>query len=153
MNKVKSKDDVAVWALTPNGAGLAAQIAANMEAVDVYLSRSLESESEAVSLEDARFFSRLSESLTSAFHRYGGHVFISSTGIAVRLTAPLLRGKTIDPAVVVVDDRGRLVGQRRCTPAQQVPGLGCRGGDDEEVLRSPAGSHARQHGRRQHGNR
>jgi cobalt-precorrin 5A hydrolase len=36
-----------------------------------------------------------------------GLVFIASTGIAVRLCAPLLRDKTRDPAVVVVDDLGR----------------------------------------------
>jgi len=42
-----------------------------------------------------------------AFRRRGGLVFISAAGIAVRCVSPLLRGKHVDPAVVVVDERGR----------------------------------------------
>ncbi|MDF2519820.1 MAG: cbiG [Clostridia bacterium] len=41
------------------------------------------------------------------FKAYKGVVFIGSTGIAVRLCAPYLVHKTIDPAVVVIDDLGR----------------------------------------------
>ncbi len=109
MKTVQPKNGYAVWALTPNGVGLAATIAANIAAVDVYLSRSLKTGSGAIPLTKALFFSRLSDSLAPVFQRYRGHIFITSTGIAVRLTAPLLRGKTVDPAVVVVDDRGRHV--------------------------------------------
>ncbi|HVW31343.1 MAG TPA: precorrin-3B C(17)-methyltransferase [Acidimicrobiia bacterium] len=36
-----------------------------------------------------------------------GFVLVCATGIAVRAIAPLLAGKTADPAVVVVDDGGR----------------------------------------------
>lgn len=42
-----------------------------------------------------------------AFREYDALVFISSTGIAVRLIAPFVKSKTKDPAVVVVDDLGR----------------------------------------------
>jgi cobalt-precorrin 5A hydrolase len=41
------------------------------------------------------------------FQEYDGIVFISATGIAVRLSAPFLQDKTLDPAIVVVDDLGR----------------------------------------------
>lgn len=34
-------------------------------------------------------------------------IFISSTGIAVRLIAPCIKNKTTDPAVIVIDDMGR----------------------------------------------
>jgi cobalt-precorrin 5A hydrolase len=42
--------------------------------------------------------------LQELFSKYKGIVFIGSTGIAVRLCAPFLINKTIDPAVVVIDD-------------------------------------------------
>lgn len=38
---------------------------------------------------------------------YDGLVFISATGIAVRMMSPHIKDKTTDPAVVVVDDLGR----------------------------------------------
>ena len=38
---------------------------------------------------------------------YEGIVFISATGIAVRMISPYIIDKTVDPAVVVVDDLGR----------------------------------------------
>lgn len=44
-----------------------------------------------------------------AFASYGGLVFISACGIAVRAVAPHLKGKESDPAVVVLDERGRHV--------------------------------------------
>lgn len=37
------------------------------------------------------------------FEKFDGIIFISSTGIAIRMIANLLKGKTKDPAVVVVD--------------------------------------------------
>lgn len=45
--------------------------------------------------------------LNYIFRSYDGIIFISSTGIAVRLIAPYISDKTVDPAVVVVDDLGR----------------------------------------------
>ena len=47
------------------------------------------------------------EHLPTIFSEFQGIVFISSTGIAVRLSAPYLKDKTRDPAIVVVDDLGR----------------------------------------------
>lgn len=47
------------------------------------------------------------EKLKDIFNEYKGIVFIGSTGIAVRLCAPFIIHKTVDPAVVVVDDLGK----------------------------------------------
>jgi cobalt-precorrin 5A hydrolase len=43
--------------------------------------------------------------LNQKFKRYSGHIFIMSTGIVVRVIAPLINNKLEDPAVVVVDDQ------------------------------------------------
>lgn len=40
------------------------------------------------------------------FAQYQGIVFVMASGIVVRCIAPLLRSKLVDPAVVVVDERG-----------------------------------------------
>ena len=56
-----------------------------------------------------RRFSRLADLLRECFHEYARHIFITATGIAVRSIAPLLRGKALDPAVLVIDQRGRFV--------------------------------------------
>ena len=45
--------------------------------------------------------------LKELFDTYEGVVFIASTGIAVRLSAPFLSDKKTDPAIVVIDDLGR----------------------------------------------
>lgn len=42
-----------------------------------------------------------------AFSRCDGLIFVGAAGIAVRSVAPLLRRKSLDPAVVVVDEGGR----------------------------------------------
>ncbi|MDR7855772.1 cobalt-precorrin 5A hydrolase [Tissierella sp.] len=45
--------------------------------------------------------------LSSSWDEYDGFVFISSTGIAVRMINPYIKDKSIDPAIVVIDDCGR----------------------------------------------
>lgn len=58
---------------------------------------------------EADIFDRNSykERLEDIFNRYKHIVFIASTGIAVRLSAPYLVHKAVDPAIVVIDDLGR----------------------------------------------
>lgn len=41
--------------------------------------------------------------------KHKGIIFVSATGIATRFIAPYIKDKTTDPAVLVVDDRGRFV--------------------------------------------
>ena len=99
------KQRVAIWAITPNGATLGQKIHKALDRADLFVSRSL-----AVPANDYKRVSRfdkLAQELSRVFEQYRGHVFIMSTGIVVRLVAPLIQHKTIDPAIVVVDDRGR----------------------------------------------
>ncbi len=102
MGSDKAKDRIAVWAVTPRGADLACRIAASFPDAEVYLSATLK-----IQGVSGIFFDRLSERLSAVFTAYTGHVFVMATGIVVRAVAPLIQQKTLDPAVVVVDETGR----------------------------------------------
>ncbi len=95
---------VAIWAITPGGVELGTCLAKGFDRADFFLSEKLFL-SKAVAT-GAKKFNTLSKGLEEAFHAYPAHIFLFSTGIAVRMIAPLLRSKLSDPAVVVVDDRG-----------------------------------------------
>ncbi|PIE61254.1 MAG: cobalamin biosynthesis protein CbiG [Desulfobacterales bacterium] len=103
------KPEMAIWAITPNGIRLGQEISARLDQPDFFIP---EKEMGNLSLPDTlkiRTFSSLKGALTNAFNTYHSHVFIFSTGIAVRLIAPLLVSKLKDPAVVVMDEHGQHV--------------------------------------------
>jgi cobalt-precorrin 5A hydrolase len=54
-------------------------------------------------------FDGLKKTVSDHFYDFSAHVFIMSTGIVVRMIAPLIRDKTRDPAVLVADEKGRYV--------------------------------------------
>jgi cobalt-precorrin 5A hydrolase len=54
-------------------------------------------------------FNRLGDLFPEIWSRHSALVCIMATGIVVRQIAPLVRHKTIDPAVVVMDERGHFV--------------------------------------------
>jgi cobalt-precorrin 5A hydrolase len=92
---------MAVWALTPGGVKMGLNISRVMPDVDLYVSDRFK-DIEMVS----SYFQNLSDAVAQRFHQYRGHVFIMSIGIVIRIISPHLRHKTVDPAVVVVDDKG-----------------------------------------------
>lgn len=98
-------EKIAVWTVTARGLALARRIRQH-RAVEVFASRRMADESTAGEISP---FERLADALAGQFNRFSGHIFIMATGIVVRCIAPLLRHKTVDPAVVVMDDRGQFV--------------------------------------------
>lgn len=92
---------VRVVALTPRAASLAGTLAARLAGATCWLPEHL---AEGLS---CRTFRRFSQVAAEAFSRGEDLVCIMAAGIVVRTLAPLLRGKAVDPAVVVVDEAGR----------------------------------------------
>ncbi len=88
--------------MTPGGARLGRKIAAALGDAELHLSAAL-----AGAIPGAVPFERLADAVAGRFRAHRGHVFVMATGIVVRLIAPHMRHKTIDPAVVVVDEGGR----------------------------------------------
>lgn len=98
---MNTEPEIAVWAITPGGLRLAQKLTRHLKKPSLILSERLSDGSDAV------WFRRLSEAVTKHFDQFDGHVFIMSTGIVVRMIAKEIQNKTMDPAVVVVDDTGR----------------------------------------------
>lgn len=57
--------------------------------------------------EKATTYDLLSKLIESIFNRYDGIIFIMATGIVVRVIAPYIQDKRVDPAVVVMDECGQ----------------------------------------------
>jgi cobalt-precorrin 5A hydrolase len=85
---------VALFAFTPAGGLLKDRLAVSLEKQG----HRLLGETPAASL---------AERTAEAFRSGDALVFIGAVGIAVRAVAPFLRSKTEDPAVVVIDEKGR----------------------------------------------
>ena len=92
---------IAIITLSPEGALLAARLGSELPDSRTYMHRNVPGQS------TAERFSSITELTARIFHEHAGIVFISACGVAVRAVAPLLKHKTIDPAVVVVDVRAR----------------------------------------------
>ena len=96
---------VAVIAITRRGALLGHRLCNTMAGFELYVSRRYAGQAggRCTCFEPAD----LTVLITGLWKRYDGFVLIMATGIVVRIIAPLLESKEIDPAVVVMDDAGR----------------------------------------------
>lgn len=54
-------------------------------------------------------YDRFTKSLLDNFKEYEAHIFIMASGIVVRAIAPLIQDKASDPAVLVIDEKGKHV--------------------------------------------
>lgn len=95
---------IAIIAVTDNGVRQALSLACKMgDSAAVYVKAGC------CHNETVNNFSSLSQLISEIFDQYDGFVFIMAAGIAVRVIAPYVQDKRFDPAVVVMDDRGRHV--------------------------------------------
>ncbi len=96
-------EPLAIWAITPDGLSMALKL------MDAFSGLLHVSESLLPCPAPCFSFARLADCVKDRFSLFRGHVFIMSTGIVVRLIAPCIASKTKDPAVVVMDEKGRHV--------------------------------------------
>ncbi len=92
----------ALYAFTDRGLARAADIAAGLGLPVVVHSTRPTDRKDVIPVPGNEFDRRLAEN----WDRFAAHIFIGATGIAVRKIAPLLRGKAVDPAVLVCPETG-----------------------------------------------
>ncbi len=99
------KVQVAVIAITGNGAALGQKLCSGLAGCELLVSRRYAGRAG----KRCRTFEpeALSDVISDAWKQYSGFVMIMAAGIVVRMVAPLLESKQSDPAVVVMDDAGR----------------------------------------------
>lgn len=93
---------IAIFTLTKNALKLAIKIEHMMENCDVYGKDWGEGDYIA-------YTNGFGNEVRAAFHHYDALVFIMATGIVVRTVAPYISSKLEDPAIVVLDEKGRNV--------------------------------------------
>ena len=92
---------IAIWALTTGGAHLGRRLIQHLVNGQLFVAAAVDD-----AAFDATSFVRLRDAVTRHFDRFEAHVFIMATGIVVRTLVDLIRHKTEDPAVVVMDETG-----------------------------------------------
>jgi cobalt-precorrin 5A hydrolase len=94
----------AVYAITRHGLHIAERLRAQLPGADIYVSQKLmaSAPSGAIPLPLP-----MGPTLTETFTAYDCHIFIISVGAVVRMIAPLMQNKKVDPAVICVDDAAR----------------------------------------------
>lgn len=106
--KLKQNGTYAIVAITKHGVELARNLHANFHQTDLFYMSKFEKDDESdrnISL----FEGNVRMLLPSLFQSYKGIIMIISLGAVVRMIAPLLKDKKTDPAVVVIDDKGKHV--------------------------------------------
>jgi cobalt-precorrin 5A hydrolase len=94
----------AVYAITRHGVKIAERVTAGLEGADLFVSEKLFDQAPAGA---RRMPLPMGPLLADTFLAYDCHLFIISVGAVVRMIAPLLGNKKVDPAVLCVDDASR----------------------------------------------
>ena len=105
----------AIWAITPGGLIHGKKLLEGLPGSHLFISSAIAdawSLSEILEARDGErpcftLFDKLGSALAAEFAHFSAHICIFSTGIAVRLLAPMIQSKLKDPAVVVMDDCAR----------------------------------------------
>lgn len=94
----------AIITITRNGARLGARLKSLMPDATLYAIPKYMGQAGKVA---SPIEGTLQELIAALWQKVDGFVCIMATGIVVRMIAPLLEGKDVDPAVVVMDDAGK----------------------------------------------
>jgi cobalt-precorrin 5A hydrolase len=98
---IAARKPYAVYAITRHGIEIAKRLIAQIEGADLFVSQKLLSAAPEGAL---TLPLPMGPTLTETFTAYDCHIFIISVGAVVRMIAPLMQNKKVDPAVICIDD-------------------------------------------------
>lgn len=101
---IAERKPFAVYAITKHGIAIASRLLTQLSGTDLFVSEKLLASAPAGAL---RLPLPMGPTLVETFSAYDCHIFIISVGAVVRMIAPLLKNKKVDPAVVCIDDAAR----------------------------------------------
>jgi cobalt-precorrin 5A hydrolase len=106
---IAERKPYAIYAITRHGLEIARRLIANLPESDLFVSERLaEVAQKEAGLNGFKPMALpMGPTLSDTFTSYDCHVFIISVGAVVRMIAPLMKDKKVDPAVVCVDDAAR----------------------------------------------
>jgi len=94
----------AIYAITRHGVAIAARLSASLPGAELLVSDKVRAGAPETAL---RLPLPMGPFLQTAFTAYDCHIFVISVGAVVRMVAPFLVDKKVDPAVICVDDDAR----------------------------------------------
>ena len=100
---------IAIVAITRHGIVLAGKVIAALPGAQLFTPEKFRNEALAVSGHSTCYAGKTGDQIPALFAAYDGIVAIVSLGATVRLIAPHLQSKELDPAIVVLDEAGRFV--------------------------------------------
>lgn len=95
----------AVYAITKHGIAIAERLMAELPDADLFVSEKLFGQTRHPQAKPMPL--PMGPLLRDTFTAYDCHLFVISVGAVVRMVAPLLQNKKVDPAIVCVDDAAR----------------------------------------------
>jgi len=104
-NRQGKEKNLAIVTLTKNGAQLGTALKKKIPAAHLFVPRKLGVKGVRIK----PYTQPLHDLLGELVHDYRGFICIMATGIVVRTITPFLTHKSVDPAVVVLDEKGRFV--------------------------------------------
>jgi cobalt-precorrin 5A hydrolase len=105
LEKKQFVDTVAIIAITKNGINIAKNLKAKFPSWEVFAPSKFSSGDSKINW----FEDSTTTKIGVLFQNYGALVCIFSLGAVIRLVAPHMKDKKIDPAVIVIDDTGKFV--------------------------------------------
>lgn len=99
---------IAVVSITRHGIALAGQVVTALPGAQLYAPEKFAAEAEQAAPGASHTYAgKVGDQVPALFAAFDGLVCIVSLGAIVRLIAPHLKGKEVDPAVVVIDEAGK----------------------------------------------